>query len=815
MYFRLVTFSCAVGALVLGGLTGCGGSSTKKTPQPTALVTQNDSYTQQWQAKIELDVMANDQVSDFVRLELVDKPTLGTIEIDGRTLTYIAPEQELTDNFTYRVVTATSSSSATNVSIDLTNGLTSVALENESLVEGKTYELALETALPLNESKIDILLSRNGNQAEKIAEISGDSSSLNWTYVPTGESDGKSYLSPDADELIFRLAGSEASLNYLYWRTPEPNELYNTIRTIWASDAQADRIVKERQFLLNWTSFPAWTIPDQPNWTEDPFNNNTWLLYYHSLAWLQAYEQYYLKTGEQHYRDEIKRTIFDYLAASPRDNKVNYMSWNDHTVAIRIDMISYFYQKFLKYELDQDEQRWFENKMQEHAAELRYLLDLDIYYAHNHSIFHSVSLLNLVLILPDVFADTDYAAAAEERIETLFTTMVVPETGFSREQATGYHFVAMELFISASQFLQRIHKSDTTTTKQGLNLMTDAAAHLIYRDGGAPAMGDTNYGVKPFRARLQRIVNTGGLESSYYNGLFNLPDASPLKRAYHEQTEGIVILRPNSGVAETVEQYALVDFGLPKISHGHHDATHVTYAVNGNEVLVDAGGPFLYQGRERVYFDTKLSHNVPIVNGQIRVTNAAETFFAECQESACYTFGGLTESGYQHRRLVVAPTGNDVNLYIFDIVETTDPASNDEIQLNWHFAPKVSQPQCSSGIDLIQTCALTHAELGNFTMTTQTNTATIRTLYVGYDDGSKQQGWVQPKFGSRAAAPTLNYQADSGRFVMLTALTPGPTTAAFEPLSNGYKLHIDDHEVVITAPMSNAPLVEVRPLNGL
>ncbi|MDN7129278.1 heparinase II/III family protein [Pseudidiomarina sp. 1APR75-15] len=800
---------------ILAYLSGCGGSEEQRPEPPPSLVTAADMFEESWVETLELDVLSNDQVDDFVRLEVVEGPKSGSIQVTSRTLTYTAPEQEVDEEFSYRVVTANATSDPTRVTIQLHNGFKSARLAKEHLVEGSGYAVTLELLLPLQESMVKVLVQRTSGEREELATLSGNTNEriVNWTYTPSDNNATPNYLIPSSEKLVFVLNGEELTLDYVYSNTPEPNELYNTIRSIWYQEGRADDVVNEREFLLNWTSFPGWTIPLNPDWSEDPFNNNTWLLYYHSLAWLHAYEYYYAQTGEQQYRDEIKRLILDYLAKSPRHNPVNYMSWNDHSVAVRVDVISYFYQQFLKNELTTEESAWVQANLEDHAAELRYLLDLDAYYSHNHSMFHSVSLLNLVLIMPDVFAETDYAAAARERIETLFTSMVVPETGFSREQSTGYHFVAMELFISASQFLQRIQNSNTDTSLERLNRMVDAAAHLLYRNGGAPAMGDTNFGVKSFLRRLNTIIANGNLDSEYFDRASGTVNTESLERAYIEETEGVVILRPNSSTGVSIEQYALVDFGLPKISHGHHDAGHVTYALNGHEIFVDAGGPYLYQGRERVFFDSKLSHNVPIINGLIRVENEAEVIEAACIASGCYTFGELAETQYVHRRLVFAPESETVELYVFDLIKTIGAEANDEIQLNWHLAPDVSNSSCIAGDSGLDSCEFTHPELDTFSLIIQSSLAATRTLYKGFDDGDYQQGWVQPKFGTRTPAPTLNYRFKGSEVEILTALQTAGGPASYERLIDGYKITAGNHEIIITSPYSESPMFEVRLLN--
>lgn len=803
-YVAVLILSCA--------LLGCGsGVEDNREDHDAKLMTKADRYENYWQSSVTIDVLANDDIEAFKGLEIVGEPSEGRLEIRDQSIIYHPPEKVVDVSFSYRVVTEGGKSAETDVHIKLKNGIKDITPDYDRLVEGITYPVTLELYVKSPATTINVSLKRDESLSESLTSLQteSDSNVYHWDYTPQGGSSSKSYLEASEDELTFSLGSETRGISYQYWDTPEPSELYNTIRSIWHNSRRSKEIVSDRTFLLDWTSFPAWNIPSNPNWNEDPFNNNTWLLYYHSLAWLHAYEYEYMQTGDPELRQEIKRVIFDYLAKSPHDNPANYMSWNDHSVAVRADVITYFYQQFMKQGMTAEERTWFTEKMLDHAAELRYLLDLDIYYAHNHSMFHAVSLLNISLTFPTDVTETDYVSAALGRIETLFSSMVVPESGFSREQATSYHFVAMELFMSASQFLQRIQRDDSGTTKKRLNLMVDAAAHLIYRSGGAPAMGDSNFNVQSFQRRLSNIVAAGDLSSDYFDHLTGASSGKPLQRVYLESTEGVVILRPNSGESEYPEQYVLVDFGLPKISHGHHDATHITYAIDGKELLVDAGGPYLYQGRERTFFDTKLSHNVPIVNDQIRIKNAATTLAAECNDSACWTLGRLDEESYVHVRFVLIPAGDNAAIGIFDLVEVKKDEASNTIELNWHFSPESSLSNCDISTPTLEQCQFDDARVGGFFVQMQKLEHTTRNVFYGFDDGVRQQGWVQPKFGTRVPAPVLSYATKGSMLRALTILSTEQESIELNELSNGYELKLLNHKVMIDSPLSDTPMISV------
>lgn len=438
-----------------------------------------------------------------------------------------------------------------------------------------------------------------------------------------------------------------------WYATAPADVLFNSNGFQWQNSTQESIVVAQGAFQAPRTGFAAWSIPSQPTWQEGPFQNNTWLLYYHSLGWLYAYDYYYERTGDESALADLEHYLFDYVAQVRRGGANNYMAWNDHAVAWRMEALSYFYQKYGKEHWSAEQQAAMDTYLLDHADELVDLLHDPKYFAHNHSMYHALALYNFSFIKPYQSELRGYRLEAVSRMNALFGEMVNTETGVSVEQSTTYHFIAMELFIQANQLARTMTSEPLQELAENLSKMVVFAAHLIYRDGGATALGDTDYQRTIWQDRLQRIVSDGGITSEYAEHLQSEGNAGqPLQANYVAADDGYVIQRPGYAYARN-EIYSFTDFGKKLFSHGHHDAGNVIATDNGEALLIDAGGPYLYNSPKRAYYRSAYAHNTLIVDEQATFANDASVLGAECLDDMCYSLGLIDEANYQHWRLVV------------------------------------------------------------------------------------------------------------------------------------------------------------------
>ncbi|MBY6063740.1 heparinase II/III domain-containing protein [Pseudidiomarina sediminum] len=615
------------------------------------------------------------------------------------------------------------------------------------------------------------------------------------------------------------LGNNEAvfSNEFELWGAPPAAKLFNSNGFKWYTEQQASKLVDEQLFQVIGTDFTPWPLPADPTWHEDPYDNNTWLLYYHSLGWLYGMDYAYEQTGDAEILERIEFYILDYLNDVPRDGSNNYMAWNDHAVAWRFETLTYLYQKYFRKRWHGEQWQTIESQFLDHADELVELLHDDRYYAHNHSMYHALSLYNFSFALPRLNHEFGYRHEAETRINELFDEMVNNKTGVSVEQSTSYHFIAMELFVDANQFTYTMTGEPMAELADNLAMMADFAAHFIYRNGNASAMGDSNYDRAIWLERLQRIIENGAIASSYTTHLSTAGESgTPLLANYVAADDGYVIQRPGYDYARN-EIFTFTDFGKKLFSHGHHDAGNVIATDHGAPLLIDSGGPYLYNSPKRAHFRSAYAHNTLIVDEQATFANDASVLGAACIDEMCYSLGLIDEASYQHWRLVVTQRDGDTPRWSVIDIATSKTDELHAYKLVYHFpddadvVPETDSAQCQT---------ITLATTQAYCMQVAGSTALTVTKWQGVDDATYTQGWVQPGFGKRIPAPVLEFTGTGQQLLAVTELRtvaeahqPMATVQTVNAAAMTYTIELGRYTMTLNDLASPAPTVHVTTNN--
>lgn len=701
--------------------------------------------------------------------------------------------------------------------------LTSINLntDNDALVSGQFVDMSLQLNRALeSEQKLTVEWRVAGDQSvlssDQITLAQGTTSYSTSLTVPQ--------LSSERYDLVLStqvhasLNTSELSSEEVATYASAPAEkLLNSNGYKWATEQQAERVWQDGEFQVISADFDLWSIPEDPTWREDPYDNNTWLLYYHSLGWLYALDHAYETSGNDEILERMEFLLLDYLSDNPRGGDNNYMAWSDHAVAWRLETLVYLYQKHFRSLWSNQQKLDVSNKLLDHADELESLLQDERYFAHNHSMYHAMSLYNFSFVFPVENEKHVYREKAMERINELFDEMVNNETGVSVEQSTSYHFIAMELFIDANRLAQTLTSEPMATLAENLSKMADFGAHFIYRNGLATAMGDTNFDRPIWWDRLKRIVEQGNIQSSYVDHVLTDGESGQLlMENYVAASDGYAIQRPSYTLGGD-EVYTFTDFGKKLFSHGHHDAGNVVAALNGEQILIDIGGPYLYNSPKREYFRSAYAHNTLIVNEQSVFANDAILLSANCAEGLCYSLGKIQEATYNHWRIVVTQqTENGPRWVIGDLARPStdvDEMSEHQFKLVYHLAETAS-------VDVVndsQSCqAITLASGENFCLHVKASQPQEIRFYSGMDDENYTQGWVQPAFGQRRPAPVLEFVSAGSTLNAISELrseriAPQPLgqLQAINEAALTYSLELGSHTLLLSDLASASPSVSI------
>lgn len=530
-----------------------------------------------------------------------------------------------------------------------------------------------------------------------------------------------------------------------------------------------------------------WAVPDDPDWTENPFDNVTWLSYYHSLAWLQAPGRLYRERQEVARRDEVAGYLLDWIEQNPLQQPASIRSWYDHTVAWRTDAIVNLFEPVLLDALDAQGLDTVLDFLWHHGELLnRYLSDAR-FTGNNHNLFHALALYNLAVAFPEFRHAARWKEAAHARIGPLLNEMV-DEDGVSTEQAAGYHFLALGMFAAADDWFNA--QGDPLPTDVALSLrgMADYAALLPWPDGTLPPYGDTRYGARSNQGLLEQLDARGAgspqLRFVLTQGEQGLRPAD--LNIYPES--GYAILRPSYGEAGawTDDLHVLFDLGAWRRVHGHEDALNVLVWGAGSPLLVEGGGPYVYRDLDRRGFMSAQAHNTVIVDERGYDADDLEPVDGRLLGSGDSTGVSFVDAVHQqwgsvsHRRTVIVLKPS--LLIVVDRLTSHDGVSHD-YDLIWHLAPGADATFSQTGTTSWKGAVATSAA-ATIGLSVAASGPLTHDVVEGQQD--PPLGWVATGILQREAAPVLRYRAQGGDSWFVTAIAlpaggervPPPTIAA-------------------------------------
>lgn len=751
---------------------GCGENSS----EPTILAV-DEQVDITWVESLTIQLLNNDTVPKGTIVEIVTNAIYGEVIIDGSEAIYTPKKrQQKVDEFSYRLLNGDKISNIATVKITLRNAVIGVASNTSIVVENEPHTISISTLLPVAVKQVNLVRNIDDVRIDKqfLNLIPGET---NHSFqIEVNDLQAMDTLeSSRVYQIIVQADDEEYYLNRPIFNLPKHSQLLTSLKRAWYNEPEARRVIDNNLFALTWTSFEPWVMPVDKTWIEDPYSSLTWQLYYHSLGWLHAAEYRYDENNSSELISYIENTIMDYVHSVPRDEKINFMSWNDHTVAWRGEVLTYFYIKYLQESLSAKHRDDFLKYMEEHILELLDLLDDPRFIAHNHNMFHAISLYNMSFVFIDIAEKYNAREHALKRIEELLSEMVNPLTGVSVEQSINYQLGALELFADALENIHNLSGQNLYDQTLVFQRMIDFTLHFAFDTGGAPAMGDSNFDNKNYLDRLIAAANKVNVSTPYLeyikgnNGL-------PREHLYESSEDGYVILRTKS-------THVFADFGKKLFSHGHQDQGNVTFALDSDEILIDSGGPYQYDRELRKYFRSPYAHNTLVVNESKQYLNDAQIIDSGCITGICFVLGRISESEYNHMRLIISD--DQASLYIYDDVQALEQQKY-ELVFNLHPNIKSIQSDITENI-----FSLTTNKANKYYLGIQSNINLTSNQYRGIDDDNMVQGWVQPKFGLKIPTTSIIYSALSTDFTALSVLINS------ESLLKDINYQVDEDNVTI------------------
>lgn len=559
--------------------------------------------------------------------------------------------------------------------------------------------------------------------------------------------------------------------------------------------------------LVKFPGGPEWSVPADPDWSEDPYRNITWMAGYHALGWLGALARGY-REGDVALGEALGRYVVSWIESNPTVDPPSVRSWYNGAVHRRTNSIVSYMDVLLDV-LDDEQLEEVLISLHLHGTRLSSYLTEERLYGHNHNLFHSLALLNLARSVPVLRSAAPWQEGATDRLHSLLREMVNPVDGVSTEQSSQYHFVAMDLFASARQYLVTSGDDYAAEDLSLLAEMTTFGALLPDPGGTLPAIGDTPFGATDARAMaLLREYEEAGLSSP--EAQFVLSRGRDGRRpadATFFGGEGYGIFRPSYGEEGDWEDdlHLVVDMGPSNRVHGHRDAMNVLLAWRGEQMLVDTGGPFQYGVPDRQAIMSAGAHNTVVVDamdygpGDVAIERTLDR-----QRYALITGVHDKTPGVQHRRTVMLVKPRLV--LVIDELSTAG-AANRRFDLLYHLPPGAAvQPDRLGAVVSKGRAGLGFAVAAGSDASLRIREAETDPLF----------GWVATGNATVEGAPVLDFAQEGAEDAwFVTALLPstarhsGRPDLQVERNADGFLIEVRDggERWGIEVPRSGEPTV--------
>ena len=253
---------------------------------------------------------------------------------------------------------------------------------------------------------------------------------------------------------------------------------------------------------------------------------------------------------------------------------------------------------------------------------------------------------------------------------------------------------------------------------------------------------------------------------------------------------GYAFFRSGWGDTGSVNQqtHAMVRFGAGRANHGHEDAGEVTLEAYGNKLLLDSGGPYIYDDTNayRQYFMSERANNTVSID-QIAMRPDLWAYDKGETHDANMDFISTMHLKYKSvttwRRVLYDRRLNV--MLVDDSVVCYGPVA---FRQNWH----------------LRKDAVVHWGYGGFYTTSSGPNVTISQLIGGKTQEvhsgatSPIQGWVTESLNSRYAAPMVQVKFVGRSTRYLTLIVPSQagstlrtaTTSNLSVSANGYSVDV-------------------------
>ena len=116
-------------------------------------------------------------------------------------------------------------------------------------------------------------------------------------------------------------------------------------RSLFKNKIMIDALSDYNQINFYWLNLPVWSVPIEPTWQENPYNNISWQMFYVSLGWLTSIGEHYKTSQSTEAINQIESLVINLNKAFP-DIKTTNFDLQRGWVSIRINHLLYLHLNF-------------------------------------------------------------------------------------------------------------------------------------------------------------------------------------------------------------------------------------------------------------------------------------------------------------------------------------------------------------------------------------------------------------------------------------------------------------------------------------
>lgn len=362
-----------------------------------------------------------------------------------------------------------------------------------------------------------------------------------------------------------------------------------------ASYRQSD-VDKLLEGKLQMAPHPAWDLPAEPTWKEDPFKDRNWCFQFHMLRWLEPLRRAAAKGDDAAYEMWL-RWVRDWVEKNPPASPRSSWAWVDMSDGIRGQQLCLAAP--LVAERSPELLEWLEAAIRTHAE---HLADPSNMGNANHALHQQESLF----VCGRVLGEERLWQLALERMGALLREQY-DEQGVNAEGAIAYHH---NNYLWWERTLRRMDVEQIPRPDGSERHLRapEAIAHATRPDGTYVTIGDTD-------GMPASTLSTPFTDYATSQGEKGEAPADAVK----VYDAGYVFARSGWGDEQRSyadQTYYSLRFGPARRVHGHHDGTSVTYSANQVNWIVDPGKYDYSKSAPRKHFVSREAHSLLSFEGR-------------------------------------------------------------------------------------------------------------------------------------------------------------------------------------------------------